>query len=180
MADLMRRQTKESPPPLSRSELLALQTQLQDILSETSDSEIPNSIGHLDLNPGNIMANHDRCVFLDWAEGCAGHPFLTFQYLLEHLRRVRQQDNSWEPLIMSSYSNNWRPFVSPNEISKAMRVSPLLAVFAYAACADAWRDPARRNCPQAGRHFRSLTRRMKRELDFLVAHETRRSVPCLS
>jgi hypothetical protein len=180
MAELMERQTKDSPPPLSRNLLLALRTQLQDILSEAADSEIPNSIGHLDFNPGNIMANRDRCVFLDWAEACAGHPFLTFRYLLEHLRRVRQQDNSWEPLIMSTYSHNWRSVVSPNEISKELNVSPLLAVFAYAACTDAWRDPARRDRPETGRHFRSLTRRMKRELDLLVAHETSRSLPCLS
>jgi len=84
MAELMERQTQESPRALSRSELLTLRTQLQDILSETN-SQIPNAIGHLDFNFGNIVASDDRCVFLDWAEACAGHPFLTFQYLLQHL-----------------------------------------------------------------------------------------------
>ena len=86
MAELMERQTKESPPPLSRNQLLVLRTQLQDVLSEAANSEIPNAICHLDFNPGNIVENHDHCVFLDWAEACAGHPFLTFQYLLERLR----------------------------------------------------------------------------------------------
>jgi hypothetical protein len=180
MAELMERQTKESPPPLSRNQLFDLQSQLQDILSEAADSEIPNSIGHLDFNPGNNVVNHDRCVFLDWAEACVGHPFFTFQYLLEHLRRIRQEDHSWQHLMVSTYANSWQSFVSPRDISKALSVSPLLAVFAYAACGDAWRDPARGNCPEAGGHFRSLTRRMKRELDLLVAHETSRSVACLS
>ncbi len=72
MADLMERQTKESPPALSRSELVALRMQLQDTLSEAANSEIPNAIGHLDFNPGNILVNPNGCTFLDWAEACAG------------------------------------------------------------------------------------------------------------
>ncbi len=174
MAELMERQTKESPPALSRSELLTLQTQLQDILSEAADSEIPNAIGHLDFNPGNIVANHNRSVFLDWAEACAGHPFLTFQYVLQHLRRYGQPDNCWESAITCIYLNVWRSFVSPEEITDALRVSPLLAVFAYAACGDAWRDPEHRTRSEVAGCFRSLTRRMKREADSLVDQETRR------
>ena len=180
MAELMERQTKESPPPLSRNQLLVLRTQLQDVLSEAQNSEIPNAIGHLDFNPGNIVENHDRCVFLDWAEAYAGHPFLTFQYLLERLRRHRQQDNSWETAITSAYLTNWRSFVSPDEIAKSLRISPLLAAFAYAVCGNAWRDRARANRPEVARHLRSLTRRVKRELELLVTDQTRRSVACLS
>jgi len=180
MVELMEKQTKESPPALSRNELLTLQTQLQDILSEATNSEIPNAIGHGDFNPGNIVANHNRCVFLDWAEACAGHPFLTFQYLLQHLRRYGQPDNCWESAITCVYLNTWRFLISPKEITDALRISPLLAVFAYAACRDVWRDPEHRTRPEVAGYFRSLTRRMKREADRLVGHEATRDVPCLS
>ena len=180
MAELMEVQTKESPPPLSRSELLTLQTQLQDAFAEVANSQIPNAIGHLDFNSGNIVVKGDRCIFLDWAEACAGLPFLTLQYLLEHLRRLRYRDNCWESVITTAYINRWQSFISPHEIAKALSVSALLAVFAYAACGDAWCAPVRRNRPEAARHFRSLTRRMKREADLLSAAETRRSVSCLS
>jgi hypothetical protein len=180
MAELMERQTKESPPALSRSELVNLQTQLQDILLEAADSEIPNAIGHLDFNPGNIVANHNKCVFLDWAEACAGHPFLTFQYLLQHLRRYGQPDNCWDSMITGLYLNAWRSLVSPEEITDALRVSPLLAVFAYATCGNAWRGPEHRTRPEVAGCFRSLTRRMKREADRLVHHETTRGVSCLA
>jgi hypothetical protein len=179
MAELMERQTKESPPALSRSELRNLQTQLQDTLSESANSEIANAIGHLDFNPGNILANHNGCVFLDWSEGCVGHPFLTFQYLLQHLRRLHNEDNSWESAITSTYLNNWRSFVSPKEITKALNVSPLLAVFAYAGSLDAWHNPEHRTRPEVAGYFRSLTRRMKRETDRWVGHETAGYVPCL-
>jgi hypothetical protein len=174
MAELMERQTKESPSALPRSELLTLQTQLQDTLSEADNREIPNAIGHLDFNPGNIVAHHNECVFLDWAEACAGYPFLTFQYLLQHLRRYRQPDNSWESAITCICLNNWRSFISSKEITNALRISPLLAVFAYATCRDAWRDPERRTRPEVAAYFRSLTRRMKREADGLAGHETTR------
>jgi hypothetical protein len=180
MTELMERQPRESPSPLSRSELLTLQTQLQDALTKATDSEIPNAIGHLDFNPGNIVANHDGCVFLDWAEACTGHPFLTFQYLLEHLRRHRQPDKSWESAMTCMYSNTWRSLISPKEITDALKVSPLLAVFAYATCGEAWRDPERRTHPETAGYFRSLTRRMKREADRLVGQETTRGVPCLN
>jgi Phosphotransferase enzyme family len=180
MAELMERQTKESPLPLSRHQLLALQAQLEDILSEAANSEIPNAIGHLDFNPGNIVENHNHCVFLDWAEAYAGHPFLTFQYLLERLRRHRQQDDSWETAITSAYLNNWQSFVSPNEITKSLSRSPLFAAFAYAACGDAWRDKHRLEHPETASYLRSLTRRMKHEAELLAGSKTQRSVPCLS
>jgi hypothetical protein len=180
MVELMERQTKESPPPLSRSQLLGLQTQLQDTLSEAANSGIPNTIGHLDFNPGNVVVKQAGCVFLDWAEACAGLPFLTFQYLLEHLRRLWHEDDSWESAITSTYLDRWQSFVSPHEIAKALRVSPLLAVFAYAVCGDAWRDLVCGSRPESARHFRSLTRRMKHEADLLIASEINRRVPCLS
>jgi thiamine kinase-like enzyme len=179
MAELMERQTQESPRALSRSELLTLRTQLQDILSETN-SQIPNAIGHLDFNFGNIVASDDRCVFLDWAEACAGHPFLTFQYLLQHLRRYRQQDSSWVSAVTSAYLDRWRSLVSAQEITEALKISPLLAVIAYATCGDVWCEGEHRSRPEVARYFRSLTRRMKREMDLLTAQETPGVLPCLN
>jgi hypothetical protein len=179
MAELMERQTKELPPALSRSELRTLQTQLHDALSEAADSEIPNAIGHLDFNPSNIVASHNGCVFLDWSEGCSGHPFLTFQYLMQHLRRLHNGDECWESAITSRYLDNWRSFVSPKEITKALNVSPLLAVFAYAVSLAGWHELEHRTLPEVAGYFRSLTRRMKREGDRWVAHETAGDVPCL-
>ena len=176
MAELMERQTKQSPAPLSRTELLVLRTKLQDLFSEIADSAIPNAIGHLDFNPGNIIASRDRCVFLDWAEACVGHPFLTFQYLLEHLRRFRPQDGSWESALTSAYAERWRDCASPGEIAHALAISPLLAVFAYATSGDPWRDPTLPSQPEIARHLRSLTRRINREAGSI----TERQAPCVS
>ena len=177
MAELMDRQTKDSPPPLSRTELLTLKTQLKDALSEAAESEMPDVLGHLDFNAGNIVVCSAGHAFLDWAEACAGTPLITFQYLLEHLRRYGQ--HSWESAITSAYLNAWRRFIPPRKIAAAVRISPLLAVFAYAACADAWREPEKIKHLEIARYFRGLTRRMKREGDRLVTDAAAKGVSCL-
>jgi Phosphotransferase enzyme family len=166
MADLMERQIKPAPPRLSRNELLLLQNELEDGTSEAAESDIPNAMGHLDFNSGNIVVNSNGCTFLDWAEACAGTPFVTFQYLLEHVRRY-DRPKSWESAMTSAYLYSWHRFVSAKKVAAALRLSPLLAVFAYAASGSAWRDPEHRNRPEIAAHLRSLVRRMKREVDTL-------------
>ena len=68
ITQLMQRQTKVPPPVLDRIDLLALAESLQSAVDATKATGIPETIGHLDLNPGNIIASELRCVFLDWAE----------------------------------------------------------------------------------------------------------------
>src|ERR1700733_5738526 len=103
MAELMGRQPKPSAASLSRSEFTALRMRLEDVLSEVADTDIPNSIGHLDFNPGNIVVSSTGCTFLDWAEACAGYPFLAIEYLLEHARRSCLPDPSWRSQLLSVY-----------------------------------------------------------------------------
>jgi hypothetical protein len=169
MAILMVQQTKESPARLGRKELAVLGSQLKDALSAYSNLDIRNTLGHLDLNPGNIIASRDHCTLLDWAEASVGPPFLTLQFLLERLRRLRPADESWERRLLSEYSAHWRSLVGPGEITEALAVAPLLAVYTYAAAADTWREAHRMDDPDIARHFRSLTRRIKREADLWSA-----------
>ena len=178
MAELMAQQTKSLPLPLSRDELNSLTSQLQEILSDATDLEIPNSIGHLDFNPGNIVVSPDRCVFLDWAEASIGHPFITFEYLLEHFRRCRGSDDFALSALTKTYADQWRPFLSPCQIERAMILAPVLAVLAYAVSSNAWRQPS---ClPEIARHLRSLTRRLKREADRWVSARIRGESPCVN
>jgi len=169
MSELMERQTKVSPAPLSRTELLALQVQIEDALSEAEASEIPSAIGHLDFNPGNIVVNSDRCTFLDWAEACAGTPFITLQYLLEYLdRHFECVSNS---VVTAAYLGAWGRVLSPTKIAAAQRLSPLLAAFAFAVRANTWRNSEQTNRAETARYLRSMTRRMKREADRLVRRQ---------
>lgn len=176
MGELMERQTKLPPTALSREELHCLSLRVQDALTVLEETGIPTALGHLDINPGNIVCSAAGCVFLDWAEAFVGQPFLTFEYLLEHFRRTFGQDHSQETQLVARYSSPWCAFVSESEIRRALEVAPLVAVFAYATGNDLWTDPQKLQDPRSAGYLRSLTRRMEREARGLVE----RSVPCPS
>jgi Phosphotransferase enzyme family len=167
MTQLMERQIKTPPAPLNRKELLLLGERLHTALEALGALELPETLGHLDLNPGNIVASPDHCVFLDWAEAYVGNPFLTFQYLLEHLRRTATGDYAVEVGLVASYRERWERMVARTVIDDALSLTPLLAVFACAAGSEVWRDEERMQDPATAAYLRSLTRRMHREANSL-------------
>jgi hypothetical protein len=176
MGELMERQTKISPAALSRGELRFLSARVQDALKILEDTGIPTTLGHLDINPGNIVCSPLGSVFLDWAEAFVGHPFLTFQYLLEYFKRTFGEDHSQEIQLTAHYTSAWRAFVSESHIHRALELSPLVAAFTCAAGNDLWKSPQKREEPRTAGYLRSLTRRMECEARLLA----QRSVPCPS
>jgi len=163
MTQLMKRQTKISPATLSRCELLALGREITSALGELEDAGIPNTLGHLDLNPGNILVSPTRCVFLDWQAAYIGPPFPSFQYLLEHWHRFRGEDSRHEESLVRSYLKHWVRFASTSQIASLCRIAPLLAAFMYALSIPHSINPENINQQTAG-YLRSLSRRMMREV----------------
>jgi len=175
MSQLMEQQKKTPPPVLGRKDLQTLGTRIKVALSAWTQLKIPNALGHLDFNPGNILYAADQCVFLDWAEAYVGPPFLTLQYLREHLMRLRQKDVRFSADVVKSYETEWHQILSSENVSAAMDFAPLLAVFAYAAEPESWRNPTMLREPGSAANFRTLTRRMHVELRTL---EERRALCC--
>ncbi|MGB8062256.1 MAG: phosphotransferase [Candidatus Sulfotelmatobacter sp.] len=167
MGQLMEKQTKVPPPALSSSELMLLGEQIEEAFSLSADLRIPDALGHLDLNPGNVIVSDGRSVFLDWAEAYVGNPLFSLQYFVEHFRRMAGVDATAESGLTSSYSEEWQSLVSPENLVGALAFAPVLAVFAYAAATDAWGDHARLQDPKVAGCLRSLTRRMHREANRL-------------
>lgn len=167
MGRLMERQTKVPPSVLNRKELLLLGDRIQNAVDAMEALGMPATIGHLDLNPGNIIVSPHRCVFLDWAEAYVGNPFFSLQYLLEHLRRTTGTDSLAEARLIESYSARWEQLIPSDAITEALRLAPLLAVFACAAGSNAWENTERLEEPATAGYLRSLTRRMNREADAL-------------
>jgi hypothetical protein len=163
IAQLMERQTKVPPAALGRDELLLLGDRIQSALDALEALGIPETLGHLDLNPGNIIVSPSRCTFLDWAEAYVGNPFFSLEYLREHLRRRNGTDSTVETKLFESYCAQWEQVVPPSVVAEGLALAPLMAVFAYAAGSNAWEDAERLGEPAAAGYFRSLTRRMHRE-----------------
>jgi len=167
MNKLMKQQIKTPPSILTSEEILDLNKRIKEILSLLAASGIPDALNHLDLNPGNIFVSGDRCTFIDWAEAAVGHPFLTFQYLLEHLTRLRPDHADRREELVSAYASPWQRFAPPSAASHSLALAPLIAVFAYAVSAGTWREPETVASPRTAGYFRGLVRRMKREADAL-------------
>lgn len=174
--ELMERQTKTSPAAISREELRSLAARVQDALTGLAGTDFPPALGHLDINPGNIVCSPVGSMFLDWAEAFVGHPFLTFEYLAEHFRQAFGQEHLRETDLTDSYCAPWRAFVSPSAIRSALELAPLVAAFAYAVGNDLWTDSRRIQDERAAGYLRGLTRRMDREARALQE----RSLPCRS
>jgi len=174
MAELMKQQTKVPPPVLSRHELSCLSATIKDALNCLEALPIPNTLGHSDFNPGNILVGPERCTFIDWAEAHVSHPFLTFEYFLSHLRKDYPALVPFEKELRLSYARRWQVSSSAGHVAEALLFSPLAAVFAYAAAGNIWRNPERLKIPQVPGYLRSLTRRMKQEAEMLQ----RRRVEC--
>jgi hypothetical protein len=163
MAEIMPTQKKLAPAPLTDPQLTFLGLQLKKALELLSDVGLPDVLGHLDFNPGNIRVSPKQCVFLDWAEGCISNPLITFEYLREHLGRSQIKDPRAEQKISAAYLQPWYSFCSPSELARARTVSPLISVFAYAVAGDTWNSAGSLSNPAIAAYLRSLTRRMYRE-----------------
>jgi hypothetical protein len=163
MGELMAAQEKPTPAPLVQSELAILAEALKESCARLASLGLPNTIGHIDINPGNILVSGDRCVFLDWAEGCVANPLLTFEYLREYMGRAGIEEPAAIDRLVSAYLKPWASFHSPDVMRRASTLSPLVAAFAYAIANDLWRKVDVTQNPTLAGYFRSLTRRMYRE-----------------
>ena len=176
MEEFMRVQENHSPAPLTGTELLSLGEGLQEAFSLLQSFDFPDTLGHLDCNPGNLIVSRERCVFLDWAEACVTHPVITFEYLRRHMERCRIEDPAADSRITGAYFRRWAAFVSPDDLRRAIAAAPPAAVFLHAIASDAWRTVDPVSNPAIAAYFRSLTRRMYR--DAVLAAE--RSERCLN
>jgi hypothetical protein len=163
MADFMAVQEKKSPAPLSDSELASLTEGLKESCSLLQSFGLPDTLGHIDFNPGNILATPDRCVFLDWAEGCVTNPLITFEYLRRHLERGGVEEPAADARLSTAYLQPWASYFSPEDLRRALAAVPPVAVFVHAISGHTWRTLDPISNPALAGYFRGLTRRIYRD-----------------
>ena len=162
-SERMTLQRSEPPAILSNSDLAFLGDELQRACSTLEDLGLPDVLGHIDFNPGNIVVSPGKCVFLDWAEGAVVSPFITFSYFREHALRGLTGAAEAHEQIARAYLDPWRSLLPRSEIVRCMALSSIVAVFAYALAVDEQTPPADPESPASAGFLRSLARRMHRE-----------------
>jgi hypothetical protein len=175
MAELMAAQEKSTPAPLAPSEMATLSEALKESCTMLQACGLPDTLGHLDLNPGNILISKNGCVFLDWAEACIANPLLTFEYLHEHMARSGAGAAASRERLLAAYLRPWARLLPIADLTRAAALSPAVAAFAYAAASDAWRSHEQVRERGLTAFYRSLTRRIFRE----AVEASQRSEPCL-
>ena len=159
----MAAQEKTSPAPLAKSELASLEEGLKESCSLLQSFGLPDTLGHIDFNPGNILVSPDHCVFLDWAEGCVTNPVITFEYLRQHMERAGVEEPAGDARLCAAYLRPWAAFFSPDDLRRVLAVAPALAVFTHVIAGDTWRTLDPFSNPTLAGYFRSLARRMYRD-----------------
>lgn len=176
MADLMARQVKPSPPPLTIKEIRDLERDVRGALTKMVECCDVETLGHADCNPGNVLVDGEECLFTDWAEAYVGSPFLTLEYFLAHLRKSFPNLEGQEDRFRGAYIRPWLSLLPEKTILRALNLSPLIAPYLYAISSNAWRDPKCLSDIRVQGSLRSLTRRMKREADAALRHQERNSL----
>lgn len=163
MSERMTLQKSEPPAILANSDVAFLRDELKQACTALEDLGLPDVLGHIDFNPGNIVISPEKCVFLDWAEASVVSPFITFSYLREHALRTFSLTAAAQEQIERAYLDPWRRLLSPPDIARGKALSALVAVFAYALALDEQGSREAAESSASAGFLRSLARRIHRE-----------------
>jgi hypothetical protein len=100
-------------------------------------------------------------LFIDLAESGVGHPFLTFQYLLDCLHRSHPELDATHSDLRRAYGTQWRSFATDEEIADAFKLAPLVTLLWHAMSCSGWQESGGYSDGGAAKYLRSFVRRMK-------------------
>jgi len=159
LREAMARQTSTKVPQLDKQRIGELQTALRNACFRMESLEIPDTLVHNDVNPGNILFKGTRCAFTDWCESGVGNPFLGFEYLCL-LQPSGRED--WRPRLAEVYRQCWLDCLGVSRVDDAFALAPLLAMLSNLYGRGTWLHTPRRNAPHIESYARSLARHMDR------------------
>jgi aminoglycoside phosphotransferase (APT) family kinase protein len=157
----MKLQPKTPPAILSKCELDELGGTLKAACQRLQVLGIPNTYIHGDFGPQNILSSRTQCLFIDLAESGVGHPFLTFQYLLDCLHRSHPELDATHSDLRRAYGTQWRSFATDEEIADAFKLAPLVTLLWHAMSCSGWQQSRGNLDGDAAKYLRSLVRSMK-------------------
>lgn len=163
LEEAMNVQTSTKASRLKRSRLQELKQMLDGVCDRMATLDIPETIVHGDLNPGNIVTGAGHCQFIDWAEAYVGNPLITLHHLLmlnkvENLE-VRSFLNSE---LKERYRKIWTAMCNPSSFDEGFQYMEFLATTSALYGRGDWLATATRNDPGRQAYCRTLARHMDR------------------
>ncbi|RXH53882.1 phosphotransferase [Granulicella sibirica] len=161
---VMPRQTSTRAPRLEEHRLRQLGIILRDAFDRLEALEIPDTLIHNDLNPGNILLDGCRCRFTDWAEAYVGNPFLSLQLFLviAEKRAPNHEGEFWRKQLSEAYCDMWSKLLNGSQIARACSLIPLLSVYSCLHGRGDWFGSERSKTPPFEAYARCLARHMDR------------------
>lgn len=158
----MNHQISARAPRLSRDRLRHIFRILIMACKRIEDLELPTTLVHGDLNPGNML-HGDRCVFIDWSEAYIGHPFVCLEHvlLLNRMDDERVRMNVRQTLI-ERYCAEWSAVLNRSQLQTAVAHMPLLAAASTLYGRGDWLESSERERPARASYARTLARHMDR------------------
>jgi hypothetical protein len=116
-------------PPVGRESLDEIRTAFKLLCGRLQHLGIPETIVHGDMNPGNIVINHEHCQFIDWSEAYVGHCLVTLDHLLLLLNSIENPNTRtyMKASLKQRYAAVWATVCNPDAFEEGFRYMPLMA-----------------------------------------------------
>ncbi|NKB72379.1 MAG: phosphotransferase [Candidatus Latescibacteria bacterium] len=116
-------QLDEATAGLGKEELEGVRRALprfRDIARELAGYNLPNTLGHGDLHPGNVAHRDGAYMFFDWGQGRVTHPFLDAWGFI--------QDSEMQSIPEEEYLALWAEYESPERLRQALLLARPLCI----------------------------------------------------
>ncbi|GAB3934721.1 hypothetical protein GCM10027614_08240 [Micromonospora vulcania] len=121
---LLRRSQLWQSAGVDRAGLTGIGMWLQDRCAELDDLDLPSTLVHGDLHPGNVADRPDGPLLFDWSFASVAHPLLDLAGWLHPLAEPEARRQ------VGAYLDGWRQVALPGELSEAWRVAKPVAALA--------------------------------------------------
>jgi hypothetical protein len=136
--DAMCRDESIAPHGLDQDDLKLLEgraTRCLDICLRLAEHNLPLSLEHGDLWPGNIITDTPTAVYLDWSEATISHPFFSVALFLEYAKAMLPAEPDVCHRLAAAYLRPWRTYAKPRELTRAFgiawKLGPLYRAIVY-------------------------------------------------
>ncbi len=103
-----------------RAAVAAMGPWLTSKIGELYQCGLPITVGHGDLNLGNLASDGTRLVLFDWTDACFTHPFLDAAHLAQS-RGVADKND-----VLAAFSRPWRDAFPGADVDHALGLAPLV------------------------------------------------------